>query len=551
MLEPHFTLPPPFNYSRITTGLTFKALILLSSFIAIGHAWSKPNTAKSEATEIEQVKAQSKQLENDLSRFLKWFPGEYNNHEQVWLQKGVEEDVVFSHVHHIFASVEAQKVSAHVFYIEQRFVESGALFRQRLYTIKKSNDKRSLRLDIYKFKDEKKWSNLHTKPTKAHQLDMGDLIPMSGCEVYWSYDQEKQHFTGSMPKDKCRIVSKRSGKTMIISDDLILESNAIMIRDVARDEQGKVLFGYPDKPHYRNVKVRYYQGWAVVRPGGSKHDSEEGRWDINKNLHIHSEGGKLPLLGPNDIPTGYSIQLARVTRPSSKTEVLKMSVVDDTTEDTLAYTWTTPNSERIGLNLLWARIGLTLEKSTPHLGFDPPPEARSTSRTPPSPKPQVVQIKPPMLVVSNLDKSLKVYRDILGFKVLYIKKAKEVDSSKATQMAKEHDSFNFDRKQNAYSRFATLNTPNQERAFGLMELKGEAAKKERFMRSKTVIQVRDLQELREQLLKVDSKVSEIEVESKNNGRTYRELTFVDPDGHTIVLYDVQETVSNKDSAPEP
>ncbi len=45
------------------------------------------------------------QLSADLQRFLDWFPGEYDNHEQVWQQKLDGAEDVLEHLHHIFAPV--------------------------------------------------------------------------------------------------------------------------------------------------------------------------------------------------------------------------------------------------------------------------------------------------------------------------------------------------------------------------------------------------------------------------------------------------------------
>ena len=512
--------------------------------------------AQSSSTQVEattkagvaQRKVTPEELQTELKRFLSWFPGEYNNHEQVWRQEKLEEEVIYTHVHHIFSEIKAPQLGSHIFYVEQRMVKTGHVFRQRIYEISPDQDRGALRLDIYKFTDEQRWRGVHTKPEEAAKLTQADLTPMPGCQVYWTYEVDQEHFKGSMDKDQCRIVSARTRQPMIINDDLILESNAIMIRDVARNMDGKVLFGYPDKPHYRNVKVQYYTGWAVIRPGGPKHDDDEARWDINQNLHLHSEGGKLPLLGPDDQPTGYTIQLARVTRPSSKTEVLKLSVIDDATEENVAYTWTTPGSKRIGINLLWARIGLTQESQTPQFGFDPAPPPRKTKRSDPPPQPQVIQVKRPTLVVSDIDASLKVYRDLLGFSVFYLKgksakakkKGQDDQSEQEDKSSKAYDYFSIDKKAYTYTRFATLNTPSQERAFGLMEVVGGPLKQAQPRLSTIVLQVRDLDELRPKLIAAGLKVFESDEGSTPEGKVFREMPFADPDGHIIVLYDLKD-----------
>ena len=100
-----------------------------------------------------------------------------------------------------------------------------------------------------------------------------------------------------------------------------------------------------------------------------------------KKIHIHSEGMKVALLDSEQKPTGYSVQLARLTRPSSKTEVLKLSVVNDATDENEAYAWTNPENTRLGINLLWMRVGLTREAKTPHIGFDTPTPVKVKPKT--------------------------------------------------------------------------------------------------------------------------------------------------------------------------
>ena len=96
---------------------------------------------------------------------------------------------------------------------------------------------------------------------------------------------------------------------------------------------------------------------------------------INPILHLITDGRDTP---PKSA-AGYIAQLARLTRGSSNTEVLKLSLIDAATDKTIAYTWTSPDADRIGLNMKWIQVGLTLEAETPHLGFDTPPKKEEKS----------------------------------------------------------------------------------------------------------------------------------------------------------------------------
>lgn len=111
----------------------------------------------------------------------------------------------------------------------------------------------------------------------------------------------------------------------------------------------------------RARRVRHYMGWVALRrsrldPAAAPDDYifvREARW--------HDEGFVLPILD-GARPTGYAVELARLTYQNTRTAVLKLGVVDTSTGETLSYSWTAPGAERIGINLRWLQAGLTRER---------------------------------------------------------------------------------------------------------------------------------------------------------------------------------------------
>ena len=111
----------------------------------------------------------------------------------------------------------------------------------------------------------------------------------------------------------------------------------------------------------RARRVRHYSGWVALRrshldPGGAPDDYvfvRGGRW--------HDEGFVFPVLDGGR-PTGYAVELARLTYQNTRTAVLKLGVVDASTGETLSYSWAEPGADRIGINLRWILAGLTRER---------------------------------------------------------------------------------------------------------------------------------------------------------------------------------------------
>jgi catechol 2,3-dioxygenase-like lactoylglutathione lyase family enzyme len=132
------------------------------------------------------------------------------------------------------------------------------------------------------------------------------------------------------------------------------------------------------------------------------------------------------------------------------------------------------------------------------------------------------------IVVADLERSLKVYRDILGFTVDYMK-----DSASDSY---SYPVFGFPRA--AKLRFATLNSPTQERTLAITEVTGaKLPTPPRPHLSAMVVNCADFDavvaKVRALGLEVVPEETLKDLDGKPKGR---ETAFVDPDGHLVVLY---------------
>lgn len=135
------------------------------------------------------------------------------------------------------------------------------------------------------------------------------------------------------------------------------------------------------------------------------------------------------------------------------------------------------------------------------------------------------------LVVADIERSLTIYRDILGFTLNSLK-------------ASEEDSYSypvFRIPREAKISFATLDGPEQNRTIGLTEIKGVALPKPDGIRmTASVIKVQDLTGVIAKIQELGLETTEPETDS-NETFTFLEQAFVDFDGHLIVLYEIQES----------
>jgi len=138
-----------------------------------------------------------------------------------------------------------------------------------------------------------------------------------------------------------------------------------------------------------------------------------------------------------------------------------------------------------------------------------------------------VALKRVNLLVRDLDRSLAVYRDILGFRVFAI-----------TESGPQSYSYPvFRLPPQAKLRFCTLDSSTEVRAFALTEITGvELPAPPAVHLSAPVIRIERFDEVRAKLEAAGLAVVEPRSSKTAEGQTFREMAFTDPDGHLVVLY---------------
>jgi len=153
--------------------------------------------------------------------------------------------------------------------------------------------------------------------------------------------------------------------------------------------------------------------------------------------------------------------------------------------------------------------------------------AAGTARAVDASGPQEVALKRVNLLVRDLDRSLAIYADILGFRVSGI--------SDSTPQSYSYTVFEL--PAGARLRFATLDSSTEARALALTEVKGAALPEARTVPfAAAVIRVTGLDSQLARLKAAGLRVVEPRRSQTPEGRTFTEAAFTDPDGHVVVLY---------------
>jgi hypothetical protein len=299
-------------------------------------------------------------LNDDMKLFSSWFEGRFDNFAQHYNDKEIKFEHLHDHIHSIFKKVDLPAIGKNTFFVQQYLDgDESKVYRQRLYNFTANKQEKALQLTIYTFDDEKKYRDSHQDATKLNGITMANLATTNGCEVYWKLNETRDKFTGYMKNDACKVVSKRSGKTIIITDDLFLTKDEIWINDQAKDEQGNYVFGNKSGVHSKLKRVRWFEGWTSILKSGetpmTNKDFPADEYDGKAKLVIHDQGGIVKL---ND---KYSVQLAQLQHKSGLW-VMTLSIIEISSGRKVAYTWTNPESEKLGINLRWVQSSFTLKK---------------------------------------------------------------------------------------------------------------------------------------------------------------------------------------------
>ena len=156
---------------------------------------------------------------------------------------GAPEEALHERIHSIFAPVSLAGLSGNVLYVQQYLDDDPQkIYRQRIYHITADTGANAVRLDILAFPDPAAVKDAHEHPALLSSLKADSLRRYPGCEVFWKR-RAQGGWTGQVRPGACSFVSQRSGKRIVVEDDLLLTQDELWIHDRAHDESGALVYG--------------------------------------------------------------------------------------------------------------------------------------------------------------------------------------------------------------------------------------------------------------------------------------------------------------------
>ena len=305
-------------------------------------------------------------LQRDFKRMMEWFPGEYDNMEQVYFNGNLKipEEERHERIHHVFTPVDLPNFPGTTFYIEQyRGTDPEDVYRQRIYSFEPDNDENAIRLTIYIPKDAGPLKGAYNDLSKLDGLTPEFFTTYDGCDVFWRYGNG--HYHGTMKEGACRVESKRSGKTLVITDDLQLSPDSIWIRDEAVDTDGNYIYGNKARIHHKNNRATGFNCWVAPR-------KKNGEYGFVNNLRIHDEGGWIRLESEDYEFEKIGLRMRNVVWPTGNNRPSRVlyAYQNGDEENAVSYAWTSPDEPRIGINFRWVQASCTEGAATVKPGIN-------------------------------------------------------------------------------------------------------------------------------------------------------------------------------------
>ena len=293
-------------------------------------------------------------LDKDFRVLMTWFPGVYDNQEQVYFEEeqNVAEELRHERIHHVFKQVDLPAFGENVLYVQQHLNDDPTqVYRQRLYVFSPDYEENAIRLRIHTPKDAEALVDAHKDPSKLDGLTPDATLVREGCDVFWR--RQSNQFIGYMREGACTFMSERSGKRIVINDDLVLTESELWISDRAADEDGNYVFGHKAGVPHKNRKARRFECWVAAQ-------QRDEQWTFRRGLEIYDQGGMIWLDTDEGEPQKIGLKLRNVEWPyGNNRPSLVLYAYRETADRAVSYAWAEPTAERLGINLRWMQGSCT------------------------------------------------------------------------------------------------------------------------------------------------------------------------------------------------
>jgi hypothetical protein len=294
-------------------------------------------------------------LEAQLKLLMEWWPGRYDNNEQIVRQSGgglaKATDTPMYRLHSIFQRVAMPEIGDNVLYLaEYKNNNPADIARVRLYRLTVDEKEQAIRVKLYTPLDTKALLADHRDLAKVAALKMADLRAFRDvCDVLLRW--EGGQFRGGMAEKSCNVTEDKEW----FQYQVIVGPRHYWVRDRRFSyADGTVTWEMAPGSNYtwfEQTKARWMKCEVLEDPNGDMTKTKK-----LTDIELHDQGSEAAIKWPDGRDLRFVIHTRAFTSPPDREfPLFRIHDAKDMTVP-IAYAYAVDNAERYGLNLGWFYI---------------------------------------------------------------------------------------------------------------------------------------------------------------------------------------------------
>jgi hypothetical protein len=291
------------------------------------------------------------ELDGHLRLLMNWWPGEYDNHEQIVRQSGggisvhVYEPVFRIHSH--FGRLDLPELGENVLYVEEYLNNDPAnISRICVYSLTVDEVAQGVRIKLHAFKDEDREDSMigaHKDPDRLAGIKVSDLRAFSDpCDVILQF--QGGQFNGGMARESC-------GEDAWFEYQVSVGPNFNWTRDrqISR-ETGEVTWNQTKGANFawiQMTKARHF-----ICTVNYNLDGDMTKTEFLTEIEVHDQGGAADIAWPDGRTLEFQLHTREFASPSERVFPL-FRIHEKGNYVPIAYGWAVDDADRFGLNLGW------------------------------------------------------------------------------------------------------------------------------------------------------------------------------------------------------
>ena len=289
------------------------------------------------------------ELEGHLRIIMEWWPGEYDNHEQIVRKSGggiseyVYEPIFRIHSHYI--QLYLPELGENVLYVEEYLSNDPAnISRIRVYSLTVDEAEQAVRVKLHGFKDgEENMSGARLDTDRLAAIKASDLRAFSDpSDVLMRF--EGGQFNGGMKRESC-------GQDSWFEYQVIVGLKYNWTRDRCIDrETGEVVWEQTGGANYAWIQMT--KARRFVCTVNYNLDGNMTKTEFLTEIEVHDQGGGADIDWPDGRTLEFQLHTREFSSPSSRVFPL-FRIHEKGNYVPIAYGYAVDDGDRFGLNLGW------------------------------------------------------------------------------------------------------------------------------------------------------------------------------------------------------